>query len=205
MRLENELAAALAHEVKNPLSLIKMNVDHLKTCLNEEFEDNFKVIEREICRINMIVTGLSFNRQPVYIKRLIDNIISEYDISLKQKNVRFNVEGAADIYAMGDSEKLNILFFNLIKNSVEAIKKDGEISITIKNVNGEITTEIEDNGGGIDPRIMQKIGQPYNTGKEGGTGLGLAICKSIVNEHRGKILFENTEKGAKVSVVLNAA
>ena len=201
--IEKESSAALAHEVKNPLSLIKMNVDHIKSSLNNEFEDNFKVIEREICRINMIVTGLSFNRQPVYIKRLIERIIDEYDISLRHKNIKFSIKGEADIYAMGDTEKLNILFFNLIKNSVEAIEKEGDINIRIYKKGSRTLTEISDSGGGISEKIMSAIGQPYNTDKEGGTGLGLAICTSIVNEHKGSIAFENTDKGTKVTVVLN--
>lgn len=204
MEFEKEAAAAVAHEVKNPLSLIKMNVDYIKSKLSKEFDENFKVIEREICRINMIVTGLSFNRQPVYIRRLIDSIIAEYDISLKEKNIGFDISGEAEIYAMGDSEKLNILFFNLIKNSVEAIKEEGRIHIRISEKNGDVVTEIEDSGGGISSEIMDKIGQPYNTDKEGGTGLGLAICTSIVNEHKGRIIFENTGNGAKVSVLLSA-
>ena len=155
MGIEKEAAAALAHEVKNPLTLIKMNVEHIKRSLNEEFEDNFKVIEREICRINMIVTGLSFNRRPVYLKRLIDGIIGEYDISLKDKNVKFNICGDESVFAMGDTEKLNILFFNLIKNSVEAIESDGEINIKITARNGDVLTEIEDSGGGIDTAVME--------------------------------------------------
>lgn len=202
MDIKNEAAAALAHEVKNPLSLIKMNVDHIKSSLNKEFEDNFNVIEREICKINMLVTGLSFNRQPVYLRSLIRDIINEYDISLRHRKISFEIEGEADIYAMGDREKLNILFFNIIKNAVEAIDGEGLISIKIKKRSGGADISIEDNGKGMDPLILSRAGQPYNTDKKGGTGLGLAICTSIVKEHKGNIIFENTGNGTKVKVEL---
>lgn len=202
MNIGREAAAALAHEVKNPLSLIKMNVDYIKSCLDKDFEDNFNVIEREIKKINALVTGLSFNRQPIYLKGLISAIISEYDISLKQKNITFAIEGGDGVFAMGDREKINILFFNLIKNSVEAIDKEGSIKVLISAENNAAKTVITDSGKGIAPSVLKNIGKPYNTDKEGGSGLGLAICTSIVNEHKGSIAFENTDKGCKVSVLL---
>lgn len=204
MELGAETAAALAHEVKNPLSLIKMNVDYIKSCLDKEFDDNFEIIEREIGRISNIVTGLTFNRQPVYLRALLRGILGEYDISLKHKSIAFDIDCDTDIFVQGDYEKLNILFFNLIKNSVEAIDESGEVKISIERGKNEIRVCIEDTGKGISPEIMERIGQPYNTDKTGGTGLGLAICKSIVNEHRGSIAFENTEKGCRVTVGLKA-
>ena len=204
MELGSETAAALAHEVKNPLSLIKMNVDYIKSCLNKEFDDNFEIIEREIGRISNIVTGFTFNRQPVYLRALLRSILNEYDISLKNKKISFEIDCDTDISVQGDYEKLNILFFNLIKNSVEAIDESGEVKIGISCERNEVKVRIDDTGKGISPEIMEKIGQPYNTDKTGGTGLGLAICKSIVNEHRGRINFENTENGCRVTVSLKA-
>ena len=202
MDIRHEAAAALAHEVKNPLSLIKMNVEQIRGSIDREFEENFKIIEREIEKINDLVTGLGRNIAPIGVKGLINGIISEYDISLKDKDIDFSVTGGEGIYVTGNIDKLNILFFNLIKNSVEAIDKKGEINIDISETDDLAIIDISDTGGGISEKIMDKIGQPYNTGKEGGTGLGLAICTSIVNEHKGSMAFENTEKGCKAEVKL---
>lgn len=195
--------AALAHEVKNPLSLIKMNVDYIKSCLNQQFEDNFKIIEREIHKINNIVTNLTIKNEPVYIKNMLDDIIREYDISLQHKKIIFSVSADENVYVMGNFNKLNILFFNLFKNSVEAIDGVGEISARVTSDNDIVIVEIIDTGRGINPEVLKKIGQPYITDKEGGSGLGLAICSSIVKEHNGSIAFKNMEKGCKVSVFLS--
>ena len=203
MDIRREAAAALAHEVKNPLSLIKMNIAQIRYGLNRDFDENFDIIEREIEKINRLITGLGRDMSPIGIKALINGIISDYDISLKDKNIVFSITGGDGIYVTGNIDKLNILFFNLIKNSVEAIEKAGEIHIEITCTDDSVTACISDTGGGIKTDVMKKIGQPYNTGKKGGPGLGLAICTSIVDEHTGSLAFENTEKGCKVTVKLN--
>ncbi|MBR6400305.1 MAG: HAMP domain-containing histidine kinase [Firmicutes bacterium] len=202
MDISREAAAALAHEVKNPLSLIKMNVDYIKSSIDADFEDNFRIIEREIGRIDELVTANTSRLRPVCLRALIEEIIRGYDISLKDKDIIFHTKGDRELCVKGDREKLNILFFNLIKNSVEAIESSGEITINISGGNGTVVTKICDSGKGMPPEIMKRIGQPYNTDKEGGTGLGLAICTSIVNEHKGNMAFENTEKGCTVTVEL---
>lgn len=202
MNIGQEAAAALAHEVKNPLSLIKMNVQSIRHGLDREFDENFDIIEREIEKINRLVTGLGQNMSPVGIKALINSIISDYDISLRDKSIRFSVTGGEGLYVVGNADKLNILFFNLIKNSVEAIDKTGEINIEIYDDNDSVITRISDSGGGMNGKIMKNIGRPYNTAKKGGTGLGLAICTSIVDEHKGAMAFENTQKGCEVTVKL---
>ena len=202
MNIGRETAAALAHEVKNPLCLIKMNVRQIRDGVNREFDENFEVIEREIEKINRLVTGLGQNMAPVSVRGLINGIISEYDISLKNKKIAFSTLGGEGLYVTGNTDKLNILFFNLIKNSVEAIKNSGVVKIEIDDTGESVTTTISDTGGGMKENVMKNIGRPYNTDKEGGTGLGLAICMSIVNEHGGEIRFENGEKGCKVTVEL---
>ena len=203
MNFENEAAAALAHEVKNPLSLIKMNVDFIKSQTADGFDDNFKIIEREIQKIDRLVTANTSKFKAVCIYALLEDIIREYDISLSDKKIIFKIEGDKNLYVTGDREKLNILFFNLIKNSVEAIDKKGEIKIKISENENTVLTQITDSGKGISADILDKLGQPYNTDKKGGSGLGLAICTSIVNEHKGEMRFENTENGCKVSVRLS--
>ena len=202
MDIGREAAAALAHEVKNPLCLIKLNIRQIRDGADRGFDENFDIIEREIAKIDRLVTGLGQNMAPVGIRGLIKGIIEDYDISLRDKNIAFNVTGGEGLYVTGNADKLNILFFNLIKNSVEAINKTGEINITINGTHSSVIISISDTGGGMSENVMKNIGRPYNTDKKGGTGIGLAVCTSIVNEHKGTMAFENTEKGCKVTVEL---
>jgi two-component system, sporulation sensor kinase D len=209
--LNEEIAAALAHEVKNPVGLISMNVELIKKESQNRWEKNFVVIEKELSKLNKIVTDYktilcrnSNENEKIFIADLISEIIEEYDISVAEKNITFNINGDEDIYIIGNYNKICILFFNIIKNAVEAIDKCGKIVINIHKTNENIVCEITDDGCGIDESIANKIGTPYISGKKNGTGLGMVICRSIVTEQGGNISIKNKEdaKGCVVRVNL---
>lgn len=207
---EKELAAALAHEVKNPLGLIKANVDIIKLESGTAYEKSINIINREINKITSVIEtfghikagGTLWSR--VSIPDMLMEIIYDYNISLQNKNINFRLINNSDYpYVQGNENKLSILFFNIIKNAVEAIEEKGEIVAEIYNSDSRLIIEIKDNGKGIEDYILKNIGKPYLTGKENGNGLGVAICKSIVGEHNGKINYKNNELGGcTVEVVL---
>jgi two-component system, sporulation sensor kinase D len=209
--LNEEIAAALAHEVKNPVGLISMNVELIKKESQNRWEKNFVVIEKELSKLNKIVTDYKTilcrnnnENEKIFIADLISEIIEEYDISVAEKNITFSINGDEDIYIIGNYNKICILFFNIIKNAVEAIADSGKISINIHKNDENIACEIIDNGCGIDESIANKIGTPYISGKKNGTGLGMVICRSIVTEQGGNISIKNKEgsKGCIVEVNL---
>lgn len=207
---EKELAATLAHEVKNPLCLIKANVDIIKLESGTAFEKSINVINREISKINSVIEAfgqIKTGSTPctrVSIPDMLTEIFYDYNISLKDKAVTFKINNRSNYpYIWGNENKLSILFFNIIKNAVEAIEEKGEIIGDIYNENHNLVIEINDNGKGIEDYILQNIGRPYLTGKEDGNGLGVAICKSIVSEHNGQISYKNNEAGGcTVKIVL---
>lgn len=211
MMVNEEMAAALMHEVKNPVGLIKMNVDYIKKESGSRWEKNFTVIEKELSKLNrlfddykaLITKTEDGSRERIFLKDLINDIIEEYDISLADKKIDFSVSCGEDVSILGDYNKICILFFNLIKNAVEAIDKAGSISIFTEESDGKTITHICDSGCGMDSYISQNIGKPFVTGKANGSGLGMLICRSIAKEHGGSVEITNrAEKGCHVTVTL---
>ena len=210
MNGKEQIAAVLAHEVKNPVSLIKMNVQYIKDFCPKALENNFTVIEKELEKLNHIIKDYTImaentkkeNIEMIFIDELLSDIIEEYNLTPYDKKIEFVLDSPDDVKLYGDYNKINILFFNIYKNAIEAIKNKGIIKTTVTPDIGKTTITIEDNGGGISPVVLNNLGTPFVTTKENGSGLGILICKNIVHEHKGKIDFENTDNGCVVTVEL---
>ena len=204
-----ELAAALAHEVKNPLSLIKANVDIIRLETGGAYKRSIDIINRQIDKINTVIEtfgniNVQSEKTRVSLTHIIKEITEEHGVLFSDKHINFTLtDKSSEPFVTGSENKLSILFFNLFKNAVEAVEDKGEINVYIYDRHGKTAIEIQDNGKGIEPYILENIGQPFLSGKEGGNGLGVAICKSIVREHKGEITFCNNEKGGcTVKVIL---
>ena len=206
--VKEELAAALAHEVKNPVSLIKANIDYIREEKNlEECDKNFKVIDRELGKIDSLIKDFTVlsrdtvkeSMEKIFVEDLINDVVESYDISIQRKKIEFDIKSRReDIACIGDYNKISILFFNIIKNAVEAIDSEGCIEINIDENDEYITVEVMDNGEGIKEDMLGIIGKPFMSTKEDGSGLGIAICKSIVEEHNGRFSIGNREEGGCV-------
>ena len=209
-----QIAAALAHEVKNPLSLVKANLDILET--NEAavlYEKNYSMIRRELNKIDQlllefltIATPVNINSDLVYIVDILKNITEKYQSSFK--NISFNLTYFSDdITVFGNEKSLSILFHNIIKNAVEAMdtNKFGEnqvVSISLTTWGNDLTIEISDTGCGIACGQETAITSDFYTTKKMGTGLGLGICHKIAEDHKGSFAIKNGVKGCVVKVVL---
>ena len=220
-----KLARKLAHEIKNPLTPIQLTVDRLKNIYskkinqNEEkdFTKSLQIIGKQINQIENLVNEFSdFARMPKPI--LNDNnlvLIIQDSINLLKdlaNSIEIKFETTTDeINLNSDSEQLNRVFLNLIKNSIESIHEKkftkpnhiGKIDIFIKDNDNYIEFVIIDDGIGfrlLDGNI-KNILNPYFTTKKHGTGLGLAIVNKIINDHNGKINFVSLENGAKIEIM----
>jgi len=218
------LARKLAHEIKNPLTPIKLTLDRIKNNYikqideNEKnnFQDNLKIIDNQIKQISNLVNEFSdFARMPKPILKnnnliqiLDENIklLSEIDLQIK---IEF-IKNSDQILFRGDKEQLSRVFFNLIKNSIESIQQKAEntsdfskkITIEINDTGDHISIVIIDNGIGFDifKKNIKDILNPYFTTKKNGTGLGLSIVNKIINDHNGKIDFIPLNDGAKIVI-----
>ena len=220
-----ELAASMAHEIKNPLSGIKGAAQLLKHELSDDkLKEYTDVIIKEIVRVNEIVEGLmnlTRVRSPKFeltnIYTILDEIINLEQGTSKGKKVKFHKYYDPSIPSiMVDSDRLSQLFLNLIRNAVEAVSKDGEIIITTKvfsdyllgnkdkKSSRTMLIEIKDDGPGIDKEVMKKLFTPFVTTKKKGSGLGLAISHRIVEEHKGriKVVSEEPQKGTIIQVFI---
>lgn len=201
-----KMAAVLAHEVKTPLTSIKMNADILSNslALNSEDKQAFGIINKEINRLNNLVKEvLQFSRQSELdsnefdfndiIQTISKNTKSRYDsrgFKLMNKIENFNLSG--------DREKLYQVFLNMIENSFESSGENGEVMLESSFNNNVAKIVISDNGKGIPADIKSRIFEPFYTTKSSGTGLGLSICKKIIEQHKGSIKLISSEPGKTI-------
>lgn len=189
-----EISARLAHDLRNPLTVIKGTVEIVKAkskSVDTGFsEKQIEMMERAVSRMaNQIDDVLDFVKtQTLHTTR---NSILE-TISLSVAKIKKSAELSIDIVgdnlqSVYDADKLEVVFDNIIMNAVEANNERGEVSIRIKDNNNEILIEIEDSGSGVPQELMTKIFEPLFTTKQRGTGLGLASCKRIIEQHGGSI------------------
>jgi len=215
------VARKLAHEIKNPLTPIQLSIDRLREKYSskigsdsEDFEKYLATINRQIKDIESLVNEFSnFARmpRPIFKKiNIIDIINRSVDfIKMSSKN-KININtNHKKLIVNGDSEQLNRVFINLIKNSEEAfldlVKKTpnfkGKIDIEIISNNDYIVVRLTDNGTGISD--TKKVMTPYFTTKTKGTGLGLPIVSKIINEHSGDFLIKNKKDGNGVNIEIS--
>ncbi len=200
-----EMAQVMAHEIKNPLTPLRLSAQRLEQKYYSEssdfdkvFSDSLEIINEEIDNLQTLVQEFSkFARMPSanFIHYNLNDQIKEIVTPYESKvNIQLDLDGNLPKFC-GDKMQMKQVFVNLIQNSIQSIRgSDGAISIITKYESPKLIITIEDNGEGIQDEDINKIFRPYFTKREKGTGLGLAIVKRIVSQHNGKIEVES-EKG----------
>jgi len=204
-----EMAKQVAHEIKNPLTPMKLSVQYLQKAWDEKTEDweerlnRFtKTIVEQIDSLSAIASEFSdFAKMPkaqsekMDISTIIDDTIELFK-DVQNVHITFFKEAQIPYYVFADKKQILRVFNNLIKNSIQAIhgSEHGIIEIHVKEINAYYLLSVKDNGYGISEEQSEKIFYPNFTTKTGGMGLGLAIVKSIVLSTGGEIWFES-EKG----------
>lgn len=208
-----QLAASLAHEIRNPLASIDGAANLIESPQTPEEIRNgsFAIIHKEIQRLNRLLTNLlDFARprtpefQPVDPGRLIDSIISLAGHSAGQKHVTLRKEVPPSIPAIEcDPEQMKQVILNLAINAVQAMTGPGEILISAQPSEASVTISVRDHGPGVDEENLDKVFNPFFTTKETGTGLGLSVVHQIVTQHGGVVnALQNPEGGMTFSLVL---
>jgi signal transduction histidine kinase len=189
------LSSRLAHDIRNPLAVIKNGISLLKYEVpDQKSQERFDMIDKAISTItHQINDVMDFVRsKPLVIsENVITAIISKSIKSLViPEGITINIE-PSDIKVKCDPKQLEVVFSNMIANSIEAMNQQGTVTIKVKEVQGNVHIEVQDQGPGVPHDIMDKIFDPLFTTKQTGTGLGLVSCKSIVDQHGGKIKVSN--------------
>ena len=215
------VARKIAHEIKNPLTPIQLIIDSLKNkytdLLDEDnkksFNEKVKTINKQVKLIEQLVNEFSdFARMPKPILRKINlyKVIND-SLNLMKINddsITINFKCSDKIFITADSEQINRVFINLIKNSIESLNEkrqkgtdfDKKIIIEINEINDYIEILIIDNGTGFKNKNLSEVSKPYFTTKKNGSGLGLSIVVKIINDHNGTIDFLDYDKGAKIKL-----
>lgn len=194
-----ELASRLAHDLRNPLSVVKGTAQLIKIT-NKNLDDitlkRIELIEKSIFRMTHQIDGvLDYVKGTPIVKKqpssMNDTIISALQTLMIPTNITINFP-KDDVIMLCDSQKMQIVFSNLILNAIQSIgEAKGTINIRAKKKQNNIEIKIEDSGPGIAQSVYDKIFDPLVTTKQEGTGLGLASCKSIIEQHRGTISASN--------------
>ena len=189
------IASRLAHDIRNPLSVIKNTSELLlRKDIDEKTKELLSRIDRSASKINNQVNGaLDFVRtKPLQVgTHSSSQILSEtFDRIEKPSGITINMP-KNDYTIKCDLERIEIALANLITNSIQALDGDGTINISIQDNNKFVTIEVEDSGPGIPKDVLPKIFEPLFTTKPDGTGLGLASVKNIIDQHGGSISVKN--------------
>jgi two-component system sensor histidine kinase HydH len=212
-----ELAASVAHEVRNPLSSIRGFAQFLGHVLKDKPEEReyAEIMVKEVDRINNVVTNLlSFARPvkpdlvPTDLPTLLDHTVRlvEEDARLRKVNIRLSTSnGLKKIYV--DGNQITQVMLNLILNALQAVESGGNIDVEARAIDSSLLRlSVEDDGPGIPPGNANKIFDPFYTTREKGTGLGLAIVHMIVENHGGEINLVSPvpgkDKGCRITIHL---
>ena len=198
------LAASVAHEIRNPLTAIKMLIQAGQESGQPPLlPEDLRVIETEIRRMeSSLKTFLDFTRPPRLERRLVplSKLLQEVAglvrgrTEMQKVDLSLSFEDAS-LVVMADPEQLRQVLVNLILNSLDALPRGGHIGVTIKSTQDIVEICVSDSGSGIAAEMLPQLFQPFSSNKETGLGLGLVISKRIIEDHGGTISAENRQSG----------
>ncbi|MBN2282013.1 MAG: GHKL domain-containing protein [Candidatus Marinimicrobia bacterium] len=200
-----ELAAGVAHEIRNPLNAISMSVQRLGKALGPQENSKeiilIKTIRSEIQRVGDIIQQFLAFARPAPLKKsqtdlnnLIETILGIYQAKLENKKIDVHWSPGKIQNISADSEKMKQMLINLLENAINAVMDKGKISISTLQQGEEMIIKIHDNGIGIPKENLTKIFNLYFTTRPEGNGLGLAEVAQIIGNHNGKIEVQSYEK-----------
>lgn len=209
--MRKEFISNISHDIQSPLSNIKGYMRLLKNGeLTEQDRQHIKVVDLEVNRLSnltkqlLLLSSIDSKRELMETKRFniseqIKNIVKQYQWSLSDKGIMMSYS-LPELYVEGDPSLLHSVWDNLLSNAIKYNIQNGEIDITVKEINNEIVVSFKDTGIGMEEDVLERVYDRFyradssRTRSIEGTGLGLAIVESIVTMHKGKVEV-NSKKG----------
>src|SRR5579864_5087289 len=207
------LAAAIAHEIRNPLTSIAGSVSMLSGVpeMNEEHRHLLGIVTRESQRLNSIITDfLAYSRPKQYHFDRVDLVqLVEDTLTLMEHRMTAEKTGIViqrrfpgrPAWAIADGDKIKQVFWNFCENAVRAMPGGGTLTVSLDALGDDWQVGFTDTGAGMTPQQIEKIFEPFQSNFEGGTGLGLAIVYQIVQAHEGKV-WARSKPGQGTTFVL---
>ena len=193
------LSAAIAHEIRNPLTSIAGSATLLSQIpsLNDEHRRLLQIVTRESQRLNNIITDfLAYSHAKQYrfaqvdIVALLEDTLTLLQQRLEVQKLGIDIErryATPKALALADGDRMKQVFWNFCENAVRAMKQGGTLTISIEDLGNDWQFSFADTGPGMSPQMVEKVFEPFQSQFEGGTGLGLAIVYQIVQAHEGKV------------------
>jgi PAS domain S-box-containing protein len=210
-----QLSAGIAHEVRNPLSSIKMSLQILEKRMNPAGNDlkRFKIAQKEVEHLEELVNNVLVFAKPVEPKmapvdlsKVLEQVLALAEKGIADKHIDVKIAKDNVPQVTVDAAMITDAFLNIVRNAVDAVETEGVIKIKVSNISGDypaVMVQIEDNGCGIDEEDMPHLYNPFFTRKKYGTGLGLSQVVKIIELHHGTIdIVSEKGKGTKVSITL---
>lgn len=209
MSVAGQLAAGVAHEIRNPLTSLKGFMQLLQAGVNRK-EEYYKIMIDEIEKMETITSELLFISKPLTNNKkeeTVEVMVHEIVVlllpqaRLKNVDIKWKMQDKNQVFC--DRSQIKQVLINIVKNAIEALDTNGAIEITISTTDTELEIAIIDDGPGIPEEIIHKLGEPFFTTKKSGTGLGLMITKQILEKHDGRLEIEqNANAGSTFKIVL---
>ena len=211
----SEIAADIAHEIRNPLSSIKgasnLLANGLKNLNQPKIQEYHTIIAEEIERLNDLLTNfqdlikpLKIEKDSISVNEVIQKTVKLAEMGTPNLEIKLELSSKLPII-QADASFLKQVFLNLIKNATEACGPGGELEINTASDPPWIKISFSDNGPGIPPELVNRIFEPFFTTKSRGMGVGLAICQRIIQAHAGRIEINNRlPRGTQFNIFLPA-
>lgn len=210
LSVAGQLAAGIAHEIRNPLTAIKGFLHLMRNDFGEN-QPYLNIIKSEMNRIEIILSELlvlakpqdtKFEQKDVSV--LLEHVTTLINTQAIMNNIEIETNTESDLPLIDcDENQLKQVFINFLKNAIEAMPEGGKIHIQVRNQDSEkLILHFMDQGSGIPEEVLSKLGQPFVTTKEKGTGLGLMVCHQIIENHHGNIHITSSSKGTTIQVDL---
>jgi signal transduction histidine kinase len=212
------LAAGVAHELGNPLNslnihlqLMERQAGKIKSKAREELQHSIDICRDEINRLDSIVSqflrAIRPSRpqlRPENINTIVEETVRFFSAEIEARDIVVETELHSDLPLLQlDRDQMKQAFYNVIKNSFEAMRRHGILRIRTDRDESHVRVSFIDNGGGMSAEALSHVFEPYYTTKATGTGLGLLIVRRIVREHGGELAIESTEgKGLTLTIRL---
>jgi signal transduction histidine kinase len=209
-----QVGGGVAHELRNPLNVIKTSVYYLLNARNptpEKRDEHLRRIERHVTLADGVITALSnFARmplpdlKPVAVRRVVEEAV---EVNPPPDTVRVVHDWPGDLPSvLADTDQLRIVFANLVRNAREAMPHGGTLTVAGRRVEGHVEVSVADTGAGIPPEHLSRIMEPLYTTKARGLGLGLALARAILEKNRGSLsAVSRPGEGTTFTVRLTAA
>jgi two-component system, NtrC family, sensor histidine kinase PilS len=212
------LAAAIAHEIRNPLTSIAGSVSMLSGIpgMNDEHRHLLEIVTRESQRLNSIITDfLAYSRTKQYhfdkvdLVQLVEDTLTLMDHRMTAEKTGISIErrfAVRQALALADGDKIKQVFWNFCENAVRAMSvggkcDGGKLTVALESLGDDWQVSFTDTGSGMSPQQIEKIFEPFQSNFEGGTGLGLAIVYQIVQAHEGKV-WARSRQGQGTTFIL---